>query len=97
MPIDALAKAAEGFEAIGQCATANTLYERARSLLRDRLEKLPDAYDAQISESGQNLSGGQRQRSVTRSSCASRMRRLRVRVVSRPNGDTERLVLPIVR
>jgi hypothetical protein len=43
MPIDALAKAAEAFEAIGQPATANALFERARSLLRDRLEKLPDA------------------------------------------------------
>jgi DNA-binding SARP family transcriptional activator len=43
MPIDALAKAAEAFEAIGQSARANTLYTRARSLLRDRLDKLPDA------------------------------------------------------
>ena len=43
MPIDALAKAAEAFKAIGQSASANTLYEWARSLLRDRLVKLPDA------------------------------------------------------
>lgn len=43
MPADALAKAADGFDAIGRTATSSALRERARALLRERLEKLPDA------------------------------------------------------
>lgn len=42
MPVDALAKAADAFEAGGKNAAASALRERARSLLRERLEKLPD-------------------------------------------------------
>ena len=43
MPVDALVKAAHAFEATGDDAAARALRERARSLLRERLEKLPDA------------------------------------------------------
>jgi DNA-binding SARP family transcriptional activator/tetratricopeptide (TPR) repeat protein len=43
MPADALAKAAEAFGAHGDDAAATALRARARSLLRERLEMLPDA------------------------------------------------------
>jgi len=43
MPVDALAKAADAFEATGNRVAANALRDRAKSLLRERLEKLPDA------------------------------------------------------
>ena len=43
MPVDALAKAAAAFEATGDGTAAAALHERARSLLRERLDKLPDA------------------------------------------------------
>jgi DNA-binding SARP family transcriptional activator/tetratricopeptide (TPR) repeat protein len=43
MPVDALVKAAHAFEAAGDDAAASALRERARSLLCERLEKLPDA------------------------------------------------------
>ncbi len=43
MPADALAKAADGFAAIGRTAKSNALRERAGALVRARLEKLPDA------------------------------------------------------
>ncbi len=42
MPVDALAKAADAFEALGDASAARALRERARTLLRDRLDKLPD-------------------------------------------------------
>jgi hypothetical protein len=42
MPVDALAKAADVREAAGDIAAAVSLRDRARSLLRERLEKLPD-------------------------------------------------------
>jgi tetratricopeptide (TPR) repeat protein len=42
MPVDALAKSADAFEAVGDRAAASALRDQAKSLLRRRLEKLPD-------------------------------------------------------
>ena len=42
MPVSALMKAADVYDAVADAGAARTLRERARSLLRERLEKLPD-------------------------------------------------------